>query len=106
MRIYRKALKGESGNQRRPAAVTMQVMIGADSLDRIRELAEREGTTAASMARQLIDEALHARELDERRPDAEMRPPLASRRDGGRRMPAEESRTARPRATAGRRDII
>jgi hypothetical protein len=93
------------GSQKRPFSVTMNVTIETDRFERIRELAEREGATAASMARQLIDEALHARERGESRSEAAPRPDCTSHRDG-RRSPRGGSSAIRTQATARRRDII
>jgi hypothetical protein len=82
----------------------VQVLVENTTLDRIRELGEREGLTAASMAGRLIVEALAARS-NPTRPRVEPSPDIAPRGDG-RRSPAEESRASRTRATARRRDIF
>jgi hypothetical protein len=100
MRLYRKALAGESGNHDHLFSTTMQVLIGNSDLERIRELGEREGLTAASMAGRLIAEALAARG-NPVRPVAE----IALRLDG-KRSPVEGSSATRTRATPQRRDIF
>ena len=104
MRIYRKALKDESGNHSHLFSTTMQVLIGNADLARIRELGEREGLTAESMAGRLIVEALAARGNPTRHV-ADVSPDIAPRRDG-KRSPVEKSSAARTAATARRRDVL
>lgn len=104
MAINRRAPRRESGNHSHLFSTTVQVLIENTTVERIRELAEREGLTAASMAGRLIVEALAARS-NPTRPAADVSPDIAPRRDG-KRSPAEASSATRPQATARRRDVL
>lgn len=112
MAIYRQTLRRNigRGTQRSPFTAHMNVTLEIDQLNRIRELANRNGLSAASIIRELIDEALRARVRRSKkalgfsiRREDDARPDLAARRDGQRRSPAEGSE-ARIRATMRRCD--
>jgi hypothetical protein len=117
MAIYRRMLKRNvgRGTQRNPFTVHMNVTLEIGQIDLIREMAGRNGWSAASVIRRLIDEALAARrekgaDRPSRHPtrradDADPWPDIAPRCDG-RRSPVEGSSATSTRATPRRRDIF
>jgi hypothetical protein len=103
--IGRAAVTGARGQRYLPP---LNLTLRLDQLARVFELADRDGVSESDVIRELVDEAFAARRFIEEA--------LASRES--RRLelrdadplsdfaPIEESRTARTRATARRRDII
>ncbi|WP_003614906.1 MULTISPECIES: hypothetical protein [Methylosinus] len=117
MAIYRRMLKRNvgRGTQRNPFTVHMNVTLETGQIDLIREMAGRNGWSAASVIRRLIDEALAARrEKGADRPsrhstrrgdDAALLSDFAPRRDANRAL-VEGSGAPRTRATSRRRDVL